>query len=170
MTCHSWLLTISMSISLDMSHSQHFYLDMWLLTSHSHHDTLQMPLLTCHSLDMSLLKCHSRHVMSKCHSWHVTLGVSLLAGHFRPFTFNQSLSSFPTWHITLYLSLSTSHSWNITLDLGLLTCHSWHMYIIFLEILKDFEIWKFFVRHSLTDSHLRDLEELSLLKMLQHGL
>ena len=184
LTCNSWLVTLDMSlltphyqhvnqswhVTLSTFLSWHVTLDKSLSPWYTSNATLNMSLSGYVTIEMSLSTCHVQMPFLTCHSRSVTLGRSLSTFHFQPITLIISHLTYHSLPVTLNMSLSTNHSWNITLDLGLLTCHSWHMYIIFLEILKDFEIWKFFVRHSLTDSHLRDLEELSLLKMLQHGL
>ena len=76
-----------------------------------------------------------------------------------------------SWNATLDKPISTCYSQHVTLTMPILTCFSLHItlnkshvHIIYMAILRDFEMSNFFVSNSLTYLLLRDLEELSLLK------
>ena len=167
LTCNSWLVTLDMSlltphyqhvnqswhVTLSTFLSGHVTLDKSLSPCYSSNATFNMSLSGYVTTEMSLSTCHVQMRFLICHYRSVPLGKSLSTIHFRPVTLIISHLTYHSLPDTLNMSLSTSHSWNITLDLGLLTCQSWHLYILFLEILKDFEIWNFFVRHSLTHTY-----------------
>ena len=101
--------------------------------SHSKHGAIDMSLSTCNSqpisLHMSLLICHSQ-------LQNVTLIMSLLTYH--------------SLHVTLNMLLLTCPSRHVTINMSLLTCHSQNVFIIYIEILRDFEISNFFFSDSLT--------------------
>ena len=119
-----------------------------------------MSLLTCHSwhitLDMSLFTCHFEMPLLTCHSRNVTLHSSSLSTYKSwHVTLKMSLLIYPSLHVILNMSLSTCHSWLVTLNMSLSTCHSLYVIIIYLAILQDFEISNFFVSNSLTLTRLR---------------